>query len=125
MKILVLNGGSSSLKATLRDLNDKSLSGDPSAPLWDAQADWGRQEGKAQVRAGGRRFEMPIGSPADVLQPVIDTLWRGQGAVLGGPGDIDGVGHRVVHGGQSLQQSTRVTAAVKAEILKYCEFAPE
>src|ERR1017187_9819302 len=42
MKILVLNGGSSTLKATLREL-DGSLPSVPPPPLWEAQADWGRR----------------------------------------------------------------------------------
>ncbi len=35
------------------------------------------------------------------------------------------MGHRVVHGGQSLQQTSRITTEVQAGIRKYAEFAPE
>jgi acetate kinase len=109
MKILVLNGGSSSLKATLRDPDQR-------APLWSAQADWGREAGTAELRVNGEsRPPIRIQRPADVVRPVIELA----------PGGVDAVGHRVVHGGQSLQKTTRITAEVEAEIRKYAEFAPE
>ncbi len=121
MKILVLNGGSSSLKATLRDVDGNSVNGQPSKPLWTAHAEWGRQNGEADLRVESGETvncKVPIESPADILKPVLETL-------PGGPHQIDAVGHRVVHGGQSLQQTSRVTNEVKAEIRKYAEFAPE
>jgi acetate kinase len=108
MKVLVLNGGSSSLKATVHDPRVRE-------PLWKAQADWGRG-GSVELRVNGEaRPPFPIERPADVLAPVIDLAPRG----------IDAAGHRVVHGGLSLRDTTRVDARVKAEIRRYAEFAPE
>ena len=129
MKILVLNGGSSTLKATLREL-DGSLPPAPPPPLWEAQADWGRQPGKAQIRvcgAGGVRAEseVDIEAPAAVLEPVLATLWSGPAKAIAGPREIDVVGHRVVHGGHAFQQTIRITPEVKEEIHKYVDFAPE
>src|ERR1035441_5130408 len=46
---LVLNGGSSTLKATLREL-DGSLPSVPPPPLWEAQADWGRRPSPSTAR---------------------------------------------------------------------------
>ena len=105
MKILALNGGSSTLKATLREL-DGNLPSAPPPPLWEAQADWGRQPGKAQIRvraAGEVRSdsEVDIETPAAVLEPVLAALWSGPAKAVGGPGEIDVVGHRVVHGGHA------------------------
>ncbi|MBZ5583354.1 MAG: acetate kinase [Acidobacteriia bacterium] len=128
MNILVLNGGSSTLKATFRRLNGAPPPVPP-APLWNAQADWGRQPGKAQIRVGanGQRFEreLDIEAPAAVLQPVLETLWRGPSKVIGGPEDIGVVGHRVVHGGHAFQQTARITPEVKDGIRRYVDFAPE
>jgi acetate kinase len=129
MKILSLNGGSSTLKATFREL-DGNLPSVPPAPLWEAQADWGRRPGKAQirVRAAGEvstDSEVDIDAPAAVLEPVLATLWSGPAKALGGPAEIDVVGHRVVHGGHAFQQTTRITPRVKEEIRKYVDFAPE
>jgi acetate kinase len=124
MKILVLNGGSSSLKATLRDLDAGALHGEPSRPLWSAHAEWGRHPGEADLRVESDMVaerKVPMHSAADILRPVLDSAIHSET----GPRQIDAVGHRVVHGGQSMRQTARVTAKVKAEIHKYAEFAPE
>jgi acetate kinase len=130
MNVLVINGGSSTLKATLRALPCGPLPDEAPPPLWDAQVDWGRHPGKAQVRvrcSGGAatESEIAIQSPADVLRPVIETIWSGEAKALDGPGRIAVIGHRVVHGGIAFQETTRITDDVRAEIRKYCEFAPE
>src|SRR6185369_12507234 len=120
MNILVINGGSSSLKATLRSLPEGDLPTSGPPPLWDAQADWGRHPGKAQMRvrlgdSPSTEKEIDIDTPAAVLRPVIDTI----------PERVDAIGHRVVHGGIAFQETTRIDARVREEIRKYCEFAPE
>jgi acetate kinase len=114
--ILVLNGGSSSLKAVLYNLPEQA------APIWEARVDWGRHPGKADIRvkaAGRQTFEtqMEIGSPAAVLEPVLNTLdCRDR---------IEMAGHRIVHGGKAFRETTRITPEVKAEIARMVEFAPE
>ncbi|HLK66156.1 MAG TPA: acetate kinase [Bryobacteraceae bacterium] len=129
MNILVINGGSSSLKATLRQLPDGPLPERAPAPLWDAQADWGRHPGKAQTRVrtsqGESENEIAIQSHAEVLRPVIESIWSGPSKLLDDPQQIAVIGHRVVHGGKAFQETTRITADVREEIRKYCEFAPE
>lgn len=119
MNILVLNGGSSSLKAALRNVDAATVDGDPVRPLWSAHADWSRNAAEADLQIegpGAFELNVPMQSPADILRPVLQTL---------GGQRIDAVGHRVVHGGQAFQQTSRVTADVKAEIHRYAEFAPE
>jgi acetate kinase len=129
MKILVLNGGSSTLKATLRDLGSGALPETPPPILWDAQAEWGRHPGKAAIRARGAggecHGEISIEDQAQVLDPVLDTLWTGNTKVVAGPREISAVGHRVVHGGHAFRETTRITSEVRDEIRKYVEFAPE
>jgi acetate kinase len=128
MKILVLNGGSSTLKASLRELQGTPASA-AQPPVWEAQAEWGRESGRAtlRVRAGGKSNEstLEISSHEDVLRPVIEAPWQGPLRVIVGPGEIDAVGHRVVHGGKAFVETTRITPEVREEIRKYCEFAPE
>jgi acetate kinase len=130
MKILVLNGGSSSLKAQLREISGRSLAGPVPPPLWDAHADWGRQGGTAELRIvkdgePPQQRSVPIHSPAEVLAPVLESLWSEPTRVLKGKGEIDVVGHRMVHGGRSFRTTTRVTPEVRAEIVRLAEFAPE
>ena len=82
MRILALNGGSSSFKAAVFD-------GPELREVW--------------TRRGG----------------------RGVARLLDGAPPVDAVGHRIVHGGRSFQQSTRITPEVKAEIARLSSFAPE
>ncbi len=129
MKILVLNGGSSTLKASLREAGDDSP-GRPPAPLWEAAAEWGRTSGVARLRArrAGEAYienELPIASPTDAILPVIRAVWSGPSAVLGSPGEIAAVGHRIVHGGKACREAARVTPEVKEQIRACIEFAPE
>ncbi|MGD0496990.1 MAG: acetate kinase [Bryobacteraceae bacterium] len=129
MKILVLNGGSSTLKATLREV-DGAGPGRAPAPLWEAHADWGRRPGVAQVRlrrAGEAPVETEVGIPtsAAVIQPVIEDLWSGPAKAIDGPAGIAVVGHRVVHGGHAFQETAWITPEVKAAIHRYVDFAPE
>ena len=129
MKILVLNGGSSSLKGLLCDLG-KPLPRQPPPALWELNVQWGLRPGFAemQVRRGNGKTEsqeIPIHSPADAIGPALETLWSGPSRSITAPGEIDVVGHRVVHGGSRLTASSRITAEVKEEIAKVAEFAPE
>jgi acetate kinase len=130
MRILVLNGGSSSLKARLWSVAGAIVPADPPPPLWDARVDWGRHAGVAEVRLNTAAGAVPekqirIASPQEVLAPVLQTLWDGPAKVIGGPAEIDVVGHRIVHGGKALTETTRICAEVKAEIARLAEFAPE
>jgi acetate kinase len=128
MKILVLNGGSSSLKTSLREFNSGTGSA-AEAPLWEASAEWGRDAGRAsmRVKAGGasREIALEIGSHEDVLRPVMEALWTGPAKVIEGARDVDAIGHRVVHGGKAFTKSTRINSQVRAEIGKQAELAPE
>src|SRR5690349_14716827 len=111
MKVLVLNGGSSSLKAVLRDLPDGALPDDAPAPLWEASVDWGRHPGRAEIRVRRgsepeKESQMEIRSADEVLRPVIESLWSGDAPALGGPGEVGVIGHRVVHGGKAFRETT-------------------
>ncbi len=119
--VLVLNGGSSSIKAVLHKI-DGAPPERPPAPPWDARVDWGRYPGKAliAIRKHGRtavQTEMKIAKEADVLHPVLESL--------SDMGPVDMVGHRVVHGGKSFRDTTLITPEVKKEIAHLAQYAPE
>jgi acetate kinase len=99
MKILVLNGGSSSFKCWFQDMPD----GKP----WTARADW-------------KNPTMPEG----LLGPLIQSLWQGEGRAIDAPTEIDIVGHRIVHGGPKYRESVWITPEVRAGIAQQAEFAP-
>jgi len=127
VKILVLNGGSSSQKSCLYDLG-KSLPSTAPEPLWEAQLDWtGQQSGVAMtIKTAQQRLETTLAETdrPTVVAKMLATLTQGETQVLQSLSEIDAVGHRVVHGGQDYQASTRITPEVKATIARLSAFAP-
>ncbi|HTP87483.1 MAG TPA: acetate kinase [Bryobacteraceae bacterium] len=119
MLVLVLNGGSSTLKAVMYELGAAATPLRPPEPAWDARVEWGRQPGIAEIRirTGGdiRNKSLPIPSQEAVLRPVLESL----------PGRPDIAGHRVVHGGKAFRESARITQEVKREIGRLVQYAPE
>jgi acetate kinase len=104
MKILVLNGGSSSFKCWFHDVLEPLPVAAPK-PLWQKQVPW-------------------HGEPLDrLLAPVLEQLWSGPDRVVRGPGEIEAVGHRIVHGG-AYRATTRLAPEVRATISQQAEFAP-
>jgi acetate kinase len=71
---------------------------------------------------GRRTYAKPIVEHQDALQEVLRALT--QTGLLRGLDDIVGVGHRVVHGGETLTESTIITAAVEEIIKENIELAP-
>ncbi len=129
MKILVFNAGSSSLKSHLYELTAVSPAEEPAPPLWDLQVDWSRPDTPAlvQVRTASgatHEREVPIERLREEFIPVIETLWSGETRVIADRSEIDAVGHRVVHGGDTFRESTRITPAVAEAIDRLSVFAP-
>jgi len=129
MKILVINGGSSSLKCWFSDLPDGPLPTAAWQPHWSARADWSHHSGIAEVqikRSDGATVQrqLHVDAPVAVLEPVLELLWKGDAKVIGAPSDIYVVGHRIVHGGPKFRESTALTADVRRAIAQQVEFAP-
>ena len=97
MKILVINGGSSSLKAWYHDLQGDALDVPPTQPMWSKHVDWDNRTDIAAVFAS-----------------VLASL----------PGPVDVVGHRIVHGGR-FRAPTLLTPEVRAAIVEETAIAPE
>jgi len=120
MKILVLNGGSSSFKSSLFEVTGAEGSAAPN-PLWEARVDWEHHPGTAeiQVKAAGvaETRSVAVKAPLDSLDPLMEMLPH--------RGEIRVAGHRVVHGGRAFRDSTRITPAVLAGIAQMASFAPE
>jgi acetate kinase len=128
MKILVLNAGSSSQKSCLYEFKNEELP-IPSRPLWEADIDWSRRAGMAELKvttAQGGSLEETLESESRSAATghMLRTLWSGPTKVISEPGAIDIVGHRVVHGGREYEQSTFVTDEVRAAIDRLSELAP-
>ena len=120
MIILVINCGSSSLKCqlietaperTLARMRVEGLGGPESHVIYEGP--------------GGRRtYAKPIVEHQDALQEVLNVLCAPGTGLLGSPGEIQGVGHRVVHGGEKLTHSAVITPAVEETIKETIELAP-
>src|SRR5713226_705207 len=126
MKILVLNSGSSSQKSCLYDIG-KTLPAHPPAPAWEGKIEWnGDHAGiQAQNSQGAQlKDRVKVASRSNAIERLLDTLWSGKLHVLSAPSEIDVVGHRVVHGGKSLQEATAITPEVKSAIASMSVFAP-
>jgi acetate kinase len=106
-RILVLNAGSSSLKASVLEVGDDGRVSGAGQPLAAAQTGWGSDA----TRVLDRRA---------TVEETLTTLW--QAGVE--PGTLVAAGHRVVHGGTRFVEPTRVDEAVLAQIEALSELAP-
>jgi acetate kinase len=128
MKILVLNAGSSTQKSCLYKIQD-ALPDTPPAPLWEGKIDW-QHDDVAQLTIechSGASLEIELrGESRDgCVAKLLDTLHQGETQVLDDLGAIDGVGHRVVHGGEQYREAVIVTAEVEDAIASLIPLAPE
>lgn len=127
MKILVLNAGSSSQKASLYDLAGQLTENSPARPLWEGKVDWhdGRAVIEAEIASGTkRREEMAANSAADATERLLSFLTDGNTRVIPEKSEIAAVGHRIVNGGAKFTQPTFISVEVKAAIEKMAVFAP-
>jgi acetate kinase len=96
MKILVVNGGSSSLKCWYDDLREDTLDTAPPQPLWSMHIDWNEKTD---------------------IEPLFESVLKAL------PGEVDVVGHRIVHGGR-FRSSAVLTPEVLAAIAAETAIAP-
>jgi len=120
MKVFVVNCGSSSIKYQLFDMRDESV-------LAKGQVERiGTDAAQLHHEAGPRRWLLPgeARDHTEGLRWILRVLVSGETAVLGGAGEIDGVGHRAVHGGEEISGTVRVDAGVLEVIRRNAELAP-
>ncbi|UCG15655.1 MAG: acetate kinase [Phycisphaerales bacterium] len=121
MKILVINCGSSSIKYKLYDM---AKPGEVAAGLIERI---GEAQSRTTHSVGGRKVERSdrIGDHDQGVQQIVELLTTvGDPPPLRDPQEIDGVGHRVVHGGEDFHESVMVDGSVLASIQACCELAP-
>ncbi|MCB0643472.1 MAG: acetate/propionate family kinase, partial [Phaeodactylibacter sp.] len=111
MQILVLNCGSSSVKAAVLSMPDGHI-------LLEVMVERIHQAPVCQFSDGSTLSDLPTGHEAalKVLLPaILQKLPVGQ---------LDGIGHRVVHGGEYFDRATRITPSVIERIASLNELAP-
>ena len=123
MKVLVINAGSSSLKYQLMDPESGFVyaKGLCERIGIDGRFTYKPQvEGKAAVEAA----EIPMPTHSEAIEAVLTTLADPEDGVIASMGEIDAVGHRVVHGGEKFSESVLITDEVLKAVEECNPLAP-
>jgi acetate kinase len=126
MKILVLNSGSSSQKASLYEIGDVLPQNQPGC-LWEGKIEFG--EGSAAISLKNAQGEAQTGklefsSRKQAVQHLLKTLTLGELRAVSSVSEIAAVGHRVVHGGPNFEEPVLITPEVRDAIASVAELAP-
>lgn len=126
MKILVLNCGSSSLKFQLIETTPELIASNQDQVLGRGTVERiGGADSSASFTARGTapaRTTKPILTHKEAIEAAFELMTAAEGRI--GEKDIEGVGHRVVHGGEWFRQSTLIDEEVVRRIESLSEFAP-
>ncbi|MGE5557899.1 MAG: acetate kinase [Bacillota bacterium] len=123
MKILVINSGSSSLKYKLFAMKKEEVLAEGIVERI------GVKNGSAivtHIKTGEGKYQEEKNIPSHhealniVVQILIDTKW----GVLSNLSEINGVGHRVVHGGEYFKESTVINGEVLSRIEELRDLGP-
>lgn len=112
MHILVINCGSSSIKAAIVNHKDGSHAA-------ELKAERLGQEGKSRARLNDQEYESCSSDVSEVLKAFIPRMLE-----CVEEGSVEGVGHRVVHGGESFSGPTRIDDEVEKELEALIPLAP-
>ena len=121
MKILVLNCGSSSVKFQLiRMENESLLAKGMIEKIGSSDAIITYQpEGRTRLREIREVLNHGV-----AIEMILTLLLHPQHGIITSRSEIDGIGHRVVHGGEDFSDSVLITEEVKATLRKCIQFAP-
>ncbi|MBR3255432.1 MAG: acetate kinase [Clostridia bacterium] len=120
MKILVLNSGSSSLKYQVIDMEtEKTVAkgyferiGQPNSFLTH------------KVNGMKHKFEREANNHEEAISFVLNRLTNDHYGVIKDLSELQGIGHRIVHGGEKFADSVLITDEVIEEIKKCSDLAP-
>jgi len=128
MNILVLNVGSSSLKFQLVHTDTERLANNTDQRLARGIVERIGGEAIYSYRVDGSHPVRGVAMLRDhraAVEHLLRWLTSAEGgAVIGSVGDIQAVGHRVVHGGERFQRSVLITPEVQRGIEDNIELAP-
>ncbi len=123
MKILTINCGSSSLKFQLIDITRIEVQEDLLAKgLIERIGKPNSAITFSATTCKPLRREMEIRDHRAAMEVAFKSLL--EGGVIRDSAEIEGVGHRVVHGGESFQQSVQIDGDVEKVIEEWAEMAP-
>ncbi len=121
MKVLVINAGSSSLKYQLLDTDNQEV-------LAKGLCERIGIDGKFTYKAPGKNtidaVDVAMPTHSEAIQAVLDALVDADNGVIASMGEIEAVGHRVVHGGETFASSVKIDDAVMAALEECIPLAP-
>ncbi len=121
MKVLVINTGSSSLKYQLIDMDNESVL---AKGLCDRIGIEGSYLKHAKAEGDAVIVESPMPDHKVAIGKVLEALTDKEMGVIADMSEIDAVGHRVVHGGESFSKSVLIDEKVMQAIRDCIELAP-
>ncbi|MBI9099794.1 MAG: acetate kinase [Spirochaetaceae bacterium] len=121
MKILTLNCGSSSIKFQFINLENEEVMADGVVErIGEKDALYTYKSEKYSVK----KLEMPIADHTEGIKEILENLMHEKHGVVKDQSEIDGVGHRIVHGGEDYSDSEKITDEVMKVLEACCELAP-
>ena len=121
MKVLVINAGSSSLKYQLLDTANQEV-------LAKGLCERIGIDGKFTYKAPGKNtidaVDVAMPTHSEAIQTVLNALVDADNGVIASMSEIEAVGHRVVHGGETFACSVKIDDAVMAALEECIPLAP-
>ena len=121
MKVLVINAGSSSLKYQLLDTDNQEV-------LAKGLCERIGIDGKFTYKALGKNtidaVDVAMPTHSEAIQAVMNALVDPDNGVIASMKEIDAVGHRVVHGGETFACSVKIDDKVMAALEECIPLAP-
>ena len=128
MKILACNCGSTSFKSQLIETGEDFAAAGRERCLFRFAVDnIGTGESRVRFAAGNGAStdrRIPIKGHQEAVAQAVETMLQSDQPVIRTGSDIDGVGHRVVHGGEEFTASTLIDEAVESKIEEMAVLAP-
>lgn len=121
MKILVINCGSSSLKYQLYNMDNNEVL---AKGLVERIGIEGSNLQHSPTGKDKVVFEQPLANHDEAIKLVMDKLVDAQVGVIADLSEIDGIGHRVLHGSKYYAQSILVDEKVKETIRSCFDLGP-
>ena len=120
MKILVINAGSSTVKYQLINMDNDEVMAKGNCDRI------GREGSNIEYRVNGEKmkFDKEMPTHAAAVKIILSYLTDPEIGVIKDISEIDAVGHRVVHGGESFSGSVIITDEVKKAVRECYPLAP-
>ncbi len=121
MKVLVINAGSSSLKYQLLDTDNQEV-------LAKGLCERIGIDGKFTYKAPGKNtidaVDVAMPTHSEAIHAVLNALVDADNGVIASMSEIQAVGHRVVHGGETFASSVKIDDTVMAALEECIPLAP-